>query len=272
MVKQLNVRFATEYPVEAAELLERASPDAVESVLSALPPPVAAAVLSAMAPGPAADCLAQLAPRSAARLLRNLKLEFLTSILLRLDAEARSSVLKALPATVSAPLRIVLQFPGDSVGSLLDPRVMTARADAKVGETLARARRAPGSLRRYLYVLSEDQRLIGVVDVRKCALSDPALTIASLMIPGPFALPARTRLREAAHDPHWKRFETMPVVDRRGIFLGAVRRNALDRALQGEEALTARRDMTGLALDLADLWWQTASGLFADGWRPDKPR
>ena len=264
MTSELTVRFATDYPAEAAELLERASPDAAAKVLASLPPPVATAVLSAMGPGPAADCLAGLAPRAAVRLLKNLKLEAMTPLMLRLDAKARNAILRSLPATISTSLRIVLQFPSDSLGALLDSQVMTARADAKASETIALARRAPQSLRRYLYVLNDEQHLIGVADVRKCALSEPTMSIARLMNPMPIALPARTRLREAVHNPHWEEFDVMPVVDRRGIFLGVVRRNTLHRAMQGEEASTARVDVTDLALDLADLWWQTASAFLVD--------
>ena len=51
MTSELTVRFATDYPAEAAELLERASPDAARTILSSLPPPVASAVLGAMGPG-----------------------------------------------------------------------------------------------------------------------------------------------------------------------------------------------------------------------------
>ena len=264
MTSELTVRFAADYPAEAAELLERASPDAAANVLSSLSPPVATAVLGAMAPGPAAACLAGLAPRAAAHLLKTLKLETMTPLLLRLDAKARNAILRALPATIATSLRIILQFPSDSLGSLLDPQVMTARADAEAGETIALARRAPHSVRRYLYVLGGEQRLVGVVGARQCALSDPALPIVRLMDPSPVALLVRTRLQEAVHNPHWERFDMLPVVDRRGVFLGVVRRNNLQRAVQGEEASAARVDVTDLALDLADLWWQTASAFLLD--------
>ena len=264
MTSELTVRFATDYPAEAAELLERASPDAARNVLSSLSPPVATAVLSAMGPGPAADCLAGLSPRAAARLLKTLKLEAMTPLMLRLDAKVRNAILRALPATISTSLRIVLQFPSDSLGSLLDSQVMTARVDAEAGETIALARRAPQSVRRYLYVLGDEQRLVGVVGARQCALSDPALPIARLMNAVPSSLLARTRLQEAVHNPDWERFDMLPVVDRRGIFLGVVRRNTLHRALQGEEASAARVDVTDLALDLADLWWQTAAAFLID--------
>ena len=270
MTGELTVRFAADYPAEAAELLERATPDAAANVLSSLPPPVATAVLGAMAPGPAADCLVRLTPRAAARLLKTLKLEAVTPLLLRLDARVRNAILRALPATISTSLRIVLQFPSDSLGALLDPQVMTARADAEAGETIALGRRAPQSVRRYLYVLGDEQRLVGVVGARQCALSDPAQPIARLMDPGPVALLVRTRLQEAVHNPHWERFDMLPVVDRRGVFLGVVRRNNLQRAVQGEEASTGRVDVTDLALDLADLWWQTASAFLIDTSKQDE--
>ena len=62
----------------------------------------------------------------------------------------------------------------------------------------------------------------------------------------------------------------LPVVDRRGVFLGVVRRNNVQRAVQGEEASTGRVDVTDLALDLADLWWQTAAAFLIDTSKQDE--
>ena len=168
--------------------------------------------------------------------------------------------MKALPPRVSVPLRMVLRFPPGSVGSLIDPRVVTVRADTRVGEATETARRAPSLLRKYLYVLDETQRLTGMVDARQCLLREPALPIGRLEQEEPVALRARTSLREASRNPCWERFSVMPATDHRGVFLGVVRRVSLRRAMADNAVTEPEAELAGLAIDLADLYWQTAAG------------
>ena len=169
--------------------------------------------------------------------------------------------MKALPATVSVPLRMVLRFPAGSVGSLIDPHVVTVREDATVGEAAASARRTPSLLRKYLYVLDEGQRLVGVLDARQCLLRGPDLPVGGLVRRDPVALRARSSLSEANAHPGWERFSVMPVTDHRGAFLGVLRRSSLRRATAEPAAAEPKAELGDLAIDLADLYWQTTAGV-----------
>ena len=155
---------------------------------------------------------------------------------------------------------MILRFPAGSVGSIIDPRVVTVRPETRVGEATEMARRAPALLRKYLYVLDEHQRLTGKVDARQCLLRDPELPIGRLDREEPMALRARTSLREASRHPGWERFSVLPATDHRGVFLGVVRRASLRRALTDGTTPEPEAELAGLALDLADLYWQTAAG------------
>ena len=260
MLGRITTKFVEAYPADAAGVLEDAAPEVAGQVLGALPAPVAAAVLREMNPHAAADGLAHLAPDAAAGIVKHLPVALASALVLRLDAEVRAALMKALPANVSVPLRMVLRYPAGSVGSIIDPRVVTVRPETRVGEATEIARRAPALLRKYLYVLDERQRLTGMVDARQCLLRDPALPIDRLDREEPVALRARTSLREASRHPGWERFSVLPATDHRGVFLGVVRRASLRRALADGTAPEPEAELAGLALDLADLYWQTAAG------------
>ena len=260
MLSRITSDFIEAYPADAARVLEDADPEVAGETLAALPAPVAAAVLRAMTPHAAAGSLARIAPGAAAALVKNLPIELAAALLLRLDAGERGALMKALPPTVSVPLRMVLRFPAGSVGSLIDPRVVTVRAETRVGEAAETARRAPSLLRKYLYVLDEAQRPTGMVDARQCLLREPALPIGRLEQEKPVALRARTRLREASRNPGWERFSVMPATDHRGVFLGVVRRASLRRAMADNAVPEPEAELAGLAIDLADLYWQTVAG------------
>ena len=261
MLSRITSDFIEAYPADAARVLEDAAHEVAGDVLRALPAPAAAAVLRDMSPHAAAGALAGLAPDAAAGIVRHLRVELASALLLRLDAEERAALVGALPLRVSAPLRMVLRFPPGSVGTLIDPRVVTVRAETRVGEATETARRAPSLLRKYLYVLDDAQRLAGMVDARQCLLRDPELPIGRLDQEEPVALRARTSLREAGRSPGWERFSVLPATDHRGVFLGVVRRSSLRRAITGHGEPEPEGELADLVLDLADLYWRGTAGL-----------
>ena len=261
MLSPITSELIEAYPADAARVLEEAAAAIVGEAFGALPAPTAAAVAQAMTPHAAAGGLSCLAPEAAADIVEHLPIGLASALLLRLDTGERGALMKALSPKVSVPLRMVLRFPPGSIGALIDPRVVTVRADTRVEEATETARRAPSLLRKYLYVLDESQRLTGMVDARQCLLRDPALAIGRIEREAPVALRARASLREASRNPDWERFSVLPATDHRGVFLGVVRRTSLRRALADRTAPQPEADLTGLALDLADLYWQTTAGL-----------
>ena len=261
MLSPLSVRLVESYPAEAARILEDATPAVIAGALGALPGPAASAVLRAMAPHAAAGSLVRLAPEAAAALVAALPVEMSAALLLRLDAGARDAIVKALPPRAALPLRMVLRYPAGSVGSLIDPQVVTVRAETRVGEAIEIARRAPALLRKYLYVLSDAQRFSGTVDARQCLLQEASMPVGRLAHAEPEPLRARASLREASRNPVWERFSVMPVVDYRGVFLGVLRRATLRRTMVESAAAAPEGGVADLAIGLADLCWQTAAGI-----------
>ena len=264
MLGQVAYRFIEDFPSDAARVLEKDTPDAIAEVAAALPPPVGAALLRAMTPHAAATGLARLTPAAVAALTAHLPVEVAAALLLRLDAAARGALLNAMTAKAAAAIRLALRFPAGTVGSLIDARVATVRPDTRVEEARAMARRAPELLRKYLYVLDPGQRLTGVVDVRQCLFEDADRRIGSLLRKDPVALRARTGLRQASLLPAWERFAVLPAVEHHGVFLGVVRRMTLFRALAAQSGPAGQEDLAQLAIDLAEMYWQTASSLLVE--------
>ena len=261
MLSRVTTDCIEAYPADAARVLELATPEVAGEVLSVLPAAVAAQVLRTMNPHAGARGLAQVAVEKAAALVKHLPVERAAALLACFEPAERGALVKALPATVSVPLRMVLRFPAGSVGSLIDPHVVTVREETSVGEAAESARRAPSLLRKYLYVLDREQRLAGVVDARQCLLRDPDTPIGRLVRRGPVALRARSSLREAGAHPGWERFSVMPVTDHRGAFLGVLRRTSLRRATAEPVAVEPKAELGDLAIDLADLYWQATAGV-----------
>ena len=61
----------------------------------------------------------------------------------------------------------------------------------------------------------------------------------------------------------WEGLDILPVTDRQGVFLGVVRRAAVLRAIAETGGPVAKAGLGDLALDLAELYWRTASSFLA---------
>ncbi len=269
MLGRIASEFVEGYPADAARILEEAPAATVGAVLASLPEAAAAALLRSLYPQSAAGALAELSPQAAADIAGRLPAPQAAPLLLRLGDEERRKLLGALPATTAAALRFLLRFPPASVGSLLEPQVVTVRRETRVREAGEAVRRAPEHMRKYLYVLDDAQRLVGAVSAHRVLVAEPEMRIGALEAGAtPVALRARSSLREASRNPGWERFGILPATDHRGVFLGVVRRRRLEEALADGEPAAPEAGLAGLAFDLADLYWGTAAGFLAG---PRKP-
>lgn len=261
MISPLAAALIERHPAAAARVLEMTNPEVVGEILDLSPKAAAAKLLAAMNPRAAAAPLAQLAPDAAASRIAGLGIEQAAILLRLLAPDASGDLLRKLPAKTAVPLRMVLRFPAGCIGALVDPRVITAHPDTRLGEVAEISRHMPQSLRRYVYVLEDGKCLAGVLDARDCVLQDPDRPVSAFVRKRPNALRARMSWKEAALDPGWERFSLLPVTDGRGNFLGVLRRRRLQQALAEAGGGEPPENLAELALELADLYWNASAGL-----------
>ncbi len=271
MLSPVTLDFVESHPEDAARIFEGVKPFELAEVLRSIPPPVAAKVMRKMAPSVVAQCLDVLEANEAAAMVTQLPTEFLAPLLRRLTPEVRGRLLEALSPKVSVPLRMSLRFPDGTVGSLIEPQVVTVRAEMSVGNAVRLARRSPELVRNYLYVIDETQRLTGTVDIRKCLIAPRNTPILPLIKPEPIVLPARMSLLEARENEAWTRFNVLPVVDRKNTFLGVLRQRKLEQALGERTGATRGGGVNDVILDLFELYWQSYSRLLLTTSFPPAP-
>lgn len=264
-MRPLTRDFVQTHPAEAAAILERASGAEAAGLVSSLTPALAAGLVARLLPAAAAECLRALPPRSATALVRHLPIDAAAALVGRLAPDERARIVDRLPPAHAVPLRLMLRHRPDTAGAIADPEVLTVRSDTQAGEVMRLARKTPGRLRKYLYVLDEHQCLIGTVDTRACLLATSQTPIETLMQADPVALRARVGLSEALQHEGWTRFELLPVVDRGNRFLGVVRQEALIRSRGRHPARGGDAGFGETLLNLADLYWHGAASLLAPG-------
>jgi len=251
MGEEVLVRaFAAQHPHAVARVLEERHELEAAALLASLPASVSAEVLGAMAPLSAARTLEQAAPASAAAMLDELPPDGGAALLRRVSEATRRRLLADVAKGHARSLTVLLQQEPGTAGALMDPLVLALPENLAAGEALERVRREPEHALYYLYLVNQNNRLVGVVNQRELMLADSAKLLSAIMKPEPDALSASASREGIAGHPAWQRVHALPVVDASGILLGAIR-YATARRIERELGTAARapdRQVTALAL------------------------
>ncbi len=143
----------------AAEVLEEAEPDVQTAVIQELPSERASDILEEMAPEEAADVLGELPEARAEELISLMEDE---------KAEEVSRLLKYAPETAAG--KMTTEFIALPASMTVDQVIARLRETKPDSETIY-----------YLYVVDEQERLVGVLSIRSLLTSPPDAPISEVM-------------------------------------------------------------------------------------------
>ena len=260
--QQLLAQFATDHPQEVASTLAAMSHREATLVLGDLAPAVAAGLLHYLPSLSAALALEQLAAEEAAAILIAVRPDIAAAILRATPSERRSAVVDHFPSRLQAVIANLLIYAEDTAGALMDPQVTTAFEQEPVRQVLARLQRNPEHALYYLYVIADNQRLVGVVNMRELMSARPDASLASVCTRNVASIAASATWQTVVGHPAWGSVHALPVVDEAGQFVGVLRYETA-RALERRRASAAQTD-SGLqtASALGELFGLGLRGIF----------
>ncbi len=247
-VNVLNQRYLLDYPHEAARELERMPPEGAAELLGAQPPRAVVRAWQALAPDVACAVLERVPEALARELLAESEPAVSAAVLAQLEAAARARLLALLDPQVARELRELLQYPQDSAGRLMDPRVSPLHTGLTVADALARLRTFRRRGLRELFVVDDEGRLAGRVEIQDLAVAEGAQPLRGI-----------TRgLVAAVHDLDPREdvvavlqqhpVTALPVVNHAGRLVGVIRQAALVAAVEQEASLDIQT-MVGASRD-----------------------
>lgn len=269
----LTLGFVRDHPRDAGRALSTLDDAELAGFVGSLPAGLGGALLEHLAPLKSSRCLQALPRERAAKALAAAPSAAAAAMLRRLLPGERKAILAAMAAAAAARIHLLLGYPPETVGSLIESDVLTFGERIAVGEAVSGARRGRRHLLTLVYILDDDHRLRGVVDVRDLLVADHGSSLQGLVRRGASALPARATLSAVAGHPGWADYDALPVADRRGVFLGVLHRAALERAthkLDSEESAGAGLSRT--FFDLTELVWVAGAGVLSTALGVGLPR
>jgi len=242
--------FVTTHPAEVARVLESMPASDAAEVMTDLAIDVLPTLLPWLIPSSAGSALELVAVERASRALSATPRDVAATILRAMGSAHRSRIMESLRPEERKAIKRLLRYSEGTAGALMDPEVLAVPESSSAGDALERLRRSPQRALYYVYVVSADQKLVGVVTIRELMGARPDQLLGLIAVRPVESLPARAAWESVVTHPAWKRVHALPVVEIDGRFLGVVRYKSI-RELEERLVETRLEDhgaRTGAAL------------------------
>ncbi len=263
--QKLHEAFFVDHAEEAGQLLESFDPDDIVHLVETTPPRIVAELLSSMNPPVAADTLDRLPDEVGTQTLRWLSPGDSANLLLRLKKKRQQALLRHLPRQLAKDIRLFMEYPPESVGSLMDARAFALPEDFTVEEAVRHVRvHAPKDLHD-IYVIDRRRHLVGLLSMRDLLLLDADERLQSVMRRDVTHIHPMENREQIVDLFAAQRFMTIPVVDLDERLLGVIKNEDIIKASQ-EEATADLQTMVGASRDeraLSPVWFSVRKRL---GW------
>jgi len=247
-VQRLNRSFSRRYPAEVAQLIEPLPYDEAAAVLQSLNIRELILVWEQLPTNTQDNILRNFSEDTIRLLLTRLEPSQSANALYRLDEQTRESYLSLLEKNVSDELVVIIGYAPDTAGRLMDPRIFPFRPEMSVEEAQQRLRKYKPKALRELYLIDDETKLTGKVDIQNLVIAEPDQLLADLSTKSVTSIQDIAPREEVLEKIEKRKLASLPVVDFEGRFIGVIRAPALMSAVQEETSLDIQT-MVGVSKD-----------------------
>ena len=149
----------------------------------------------------------------------------------------------------------MIHYREGTAGYIMDTQVFTLPGDITVKEALTQLRKHSGHVLEYVYVLDRKNILIGYFTLHQLITAQNQCFVSSITRKILWKLHPNMRTKAIFTIPAWQTFTTLPVVDEKGVFLGAIQYNSLLR-LEHEAVMPSfSKEVVNVGNALGELYW-----------------
>ena len=240
--------FLSYHPEEAASILESFSFMEILRLMSQTTSRNVANLISGMTPALAVELLRALPDGVLHSAIPEFSPPVLASFMTRMSPEERERFQQRIPSSAVKELLLYMDFPEETAGHLMDPRVIALPGDWTVGQAIEQIRTSATNEVYEIYVIDREQVLVGKVPLRELLITPLDERLLSIMDRDLLAihpLELREQILELFNQGKVLR---IPVVDLDGHLLGVIRNRAMVKASQ-EDATADMQTMVGVSAD-----------------------
>ena len=184
--------------------------------------------ISALGPAAAAHALEEHSNAVVADVLQRLNPAIVSDILPELEPARRSSLFAQAPQNITRQWSLNLSYDDDAIGRLMEAPPAIFRPSETVQDATVRIRGLSASGRlTYLFIVDDEQRLIGIATMRDLLIAEKQTTLGALMLRDVFFLHPTTALTDAMKLVVHRHYPVYPVCDGERRLIGQVRGSAM---------------------------------------------
>ncbi len=207
---------------EGRDLLEKLDAETAADALEEVEPEFQASLVEGWSNEKVADVLDEMAPDEAADLLAEL------------PEERSEELLNLMEKDEAADVRLLLSYPEESAGGIMNTEFITVRAGWSAAEVLDYLRQNAEEAETiyYLYVTDETSHLQGVFSLRELVLSKPRRLVSEIMEDRTITVDLHDSQEEVAQLISKYNLLAVPVTDEQNVIHGIVTADdALDKII-----------------------------------------
>jgi magnesium transporter len=210
-------------PEDIADWLDDIGSDDRQRILEALDHDAAGTVLNETTTSIRAELVEDIEPRRLARIAEALPPDEAADLIGELGAPDFEEVLRHISDRDEEVLRDLLTYPEDTAGGIMNPGVVALTPDSTVDDAIRFLRSATAdTVTAALYVVDDDQHLLGFVRLRRLVTARPTSKLGDIMSEDVISVDVRADQEEVADQVDKYDFIAIPVVDSNNRLLGAV--------------------------------------------------
>ena len=210
-------KLARTSPHEIGLFLERLTVEEQRTFLQRLSEKNVSNILAEMDAEDSAEVLSAMREFRAARIIELLDPDDAADLVSELAESDRIRLLSRIKPDRAFVLRKLLRYDPNTAGGVMTPEVVTLRETWSISEALERIRKTPKKVENLynLYVVDEDNRLLGLTTLRNLVFSEPTKHVRDIM---------NTQIQTIACLPETDKnaVANIPIVDEQNRLLGCV--------------------------------------------------
>lgn len=212
-------------PEDLADALQRCDFEISLSILQKLDAESAAYLLIELPDETARDIVTQLPDATVAHYLDILPMDDALALREYLEDERFEALLNVIPDQDAQEIRRLLSYPEFSAGQMMTEDFVEVRPTESMSDVLDLIRNTNDEefeTVNYIYVLSEDRHLLGLLTLKRVIRSKPSSLARDVMVEDVITVPVTMEEEEVARTLARYGFSAIPVLDDRGRMLGIV--------------------------------------------------
>ncbi|HEY3330006.1 MAG TPA: CBS domain-containing protein [Capsulimonadaceae bacterium] len=212
------------HPADIADILEQMEPSDRKRMLESLDVEIAADVLAEADDDVQLSALQHLDEERAADILEEMPADEAADVLGDMDAAHRDDLLGRMDADEREDVEDLLPYHDQTAGGLMTNEYVAIKPDftAQTAIDTLRALEPEAEMIYYIYVVDDEEKLVGVLSLRDLIIAKPDTNVQEFMIKHVRSVKVDARVEEVAHKFEKYGLLAVPVVDDEGVLHGII--------------------------------------------------